>query len=238
MNAAARDASEAYARSSGAPLHPAPAKAEYRLDDLPVGGRVKRIFDLILVLVAGPLLIPLFIALGLAIRLTSPGPVFFAHERVGFHGRTFRCFKFRTMVQNADEVLARHLEQNAAARREWAATQKLQNDPRVTQLGRLLRALSLDELPQLFNVIKGEMSLVGPRPVVRAELERYRGAIIYYVSARPGLTGLWQVSGRNDVSYNHRVRLDRTYVAGWTLMADIWILARTIPAVLAARGSY
>ena len=191
-----------------------------------------------LVIAAGPLVLPIMLFIAVMIRITSPGKVLYPHARVGYKGNEFLCWKFRTMVVNGDEVLARHLADNPSARLEWETTRKLQSDPRVTRVGRILRALSLDELPQLINVLKGEMSLVGPRPVVREELALYRSAIAYYKSARPGLTGLWQVSGRNDVSYGRRVLLDRTYVSNWSLTRDLGIILRTVPAVLAARGSY
>jgi lipopolysaccharide/colanic/teichoic acid biosynthesis glycosyltransferase len=146
--------------------------------------------------------------------------------------------KFRTMVVNAEATLARHFEKNPAARQEWEATQKLRDDPRVTPLGRFLRATSLDELPQLFNVLAGDMSLVGPRPIVRGEIIRYGTYFEDYASARPGLTGLWQVSGRSDVDYDKRVALDRSYVMGWSLSGDLMILLRTVKVVFSRVGSY
>ena len=157
--------------------------------------------------------------------------MFFAHTRVGRHGRLFRCFKFRTMVPNAAEVLAELLARDPAARAEWARDRKLRNDPRITPIGRLLRKTSLDELPQLFNVLRGEMSLVGPRPVMPDELERYGEAQDRLSQVRPGLTGLWQISGRNDVDYERRVHLDAWYVRNWTFWYDILILFRTLLVV-------
>ncbi|WP_172293658.1 sugar transferase [Pseudoruegeria sp. HB172150] len=203
-----------------------------------VGGRAKRCLDLIAAVTVLTILSPLFLMVGATVALTSPGPILYGHSRIGFGGRSFKCWKFRTMCQDGDAVLAEHLADNDAARREWELTRKLKDDPRVTTIGRVLREYSVDELPQLLNVIRGDMSLVGPRPVVQAELENYNSHAGYYLSARPGITGLWQVSGRNDVSYDHRVRLDVSYVADWSLSQDIAIMARTIPAVVASRGAY
>ena len=150
----------------------------------------------------------------------------------------FDCIKFRTMVMNADEVLYQVISTDSQAAAEWAATQKLRNDPRVTRIGQFLRRSSLDELPQLFNVLRGEMSLVGPRPIVQAEVARYGCDIQHYYAAKPGLTGLWQISGRSDMSYARRVRLDVWYIRNWTLWHDIAILFKTIPAVFLQRGAH
>ncbi|MCX7888412.1 MAG: sugar transferase [Rhodobacteraceae bacterium] len=204
----------------------------------PVGGIAKRGFDIAVALAALVLFLPLFLGIVLMVRRSGPGPVLYGHTRIGFAGRPFRCLKFRTMVTDGDAVLARHLRDNPAARVEWDATRKLTADPRVTPLGHALRKLSLDELPQLLNVLRGEMSLVGPRPVVAEELARYGRSARYYLGARPGLTGLWQVSGRNDISYRRRVAFDRAYVGRWSPARDAAIIARTVPAVLLARGSY
>jgi Undecaprenyl-phosphate galactose phosphotransferase WbaP len=180
---------------------------------------------------------PLMITLALLVRAEG-GPAFYRHRRIGAGGRTFECIKFRSMCVDADKVLRRLLTSNPHAAAEWAATQKLSNDPRITAVGRFLRRSSLDELPQLFNVLRGEMSLVGPRPIVLDEVARYGRDIEYYYAARPGLTGLWQVSGRSDTSYTERVRLDVWYVRNWTLWHDIAILFRTIPAVFLQRGAH
>jgi len=150
----------------------------------------------------------------------------------------FDCIKFRSMVLDADRVLRHHIAINPEAGAEWAATQKLRNDPRVTKVGNFLRRSSLDELPQLFNVLRGEMSMVGPRPIVQAEVSRYGDDIEYYYAAKPGITGLWQVSGRSDMSYARRVKLDVWYVRNWTLWHDIAILFKTIPAVFLQRGAH
>ncbi len=179
---------------------------------------------------------PLLLAIGLAVRLDG-GPAFYAHSRLGARRRRFGCLKFRSMRTDSASVLRELLLTDPDQAAEWAATQKLRDDPRVTRLGRFLRATSLDELPQLFNVLRGEMSLVGPRPIVDAEVVHYGPAIDYYYQARPGLTGLWQVSGRSDVDYRRRVQLDVLYVKNWTLWNDLAILCRTVPAVLKQRGA-
>ncbi|MBC7799045.1 MAG: sugar transferase [Gemmatimonadaceae bacterium] len=183
-------------------------------------------------LVAAPVL------LGVAFLVTRDGgPLLFRHRRVGHNGEAFMCLKFRTMVVDADAVLAELLARNPAARAEWDATQKLRDDPRVTRYGRLLRNTSLDELPQLLNILRGEMSLVGPRPIVPAEVPRYGDDIALYFAAIPGLTGLWQVSGRSDTSYQRRVELDCEYVRTWSFWGDVAILLKTIPAVVLKRGA-
>lgn len=181
---------------------------------------------------------PLFLLVALLVKLEDGGPVFFAQERIGRGGRTFRCLKFRTMSRNAEAELAALLARDPAAKREWEVNQKLYSDPRITKVGRYLRESSLDELPQLLNIIKGEMSLVGPRPIVAGEAARYGRHISRYYAVRPGLTGLWQVSGRNDVSYRKRVVMDVAYVRGRCLWLDLKIIARTVPAVFLRRGSY
>jgi lipopolysaccharide/colanic/teichoic acid biosynthesis glycosyltransferase len=173
------------------------------------------------------------------IKLGDGGAVFFEHPRVGRYGRMFGCLKFRTMVADSAGALQRHLMANPAAAQEWRETQKLTDDPRITRIGRFLRATSLDELPQLINVLRGEMSLVGPRPVTKEELEeRYARDRRYYLLVRPGLTGLWQVSGRNRVSYARRIELDREYVREWSFIRDIKILFRTIDVVLKRDGAF
>ncbi|MCU4654379.1 sugar transferase [Roseibacterium sp. SDUM158016] len=202
-----------------------------------VGGIAKRISDIVLAGIALAALAPLMLFVALMIRASGSGPVFYGHERIGLGGRTFRCLKFRTMRTDADTVLREVLAGDPALAAEWAATRKLRHDPRITRIGRVLREYSIDELPQLLNVIRGEMSLVGPRPVVAAELARYGSASALYLSARPGITGLWQISGRSDTTYEARVDLDSRYVTDWSLAGDAAILARTVPAVLGARGS-
>jgi undecaprenyl-phosphate galactose phosphotransferase len=193
----------------------------------PLPQLLKRAFDLVAASMLLLLVAPLMGLVAAKLKLEG-GPIFFAHTRVGRHGRLFECYKFRTMVPNAKEVLQALLERDAAARAEWERDLKLRNDPRITPLGRFLRKTSLDELPQLLNVIRGEMSLVGPRPVIPGELDRYGVAKVYYLQVRPGLTGLWQISGRNDVDYERRVSLDAWYVRNWTLWYDILILFKTL----------
>jgi len=198
---------------------------------------LKGVFDQVVAALLLVLFAPLMLTLGLLARLDG-GPALYSHTRIGANGQTFGCLKFRTMVTDADSVLQRVLAEDPVAAREWEATQKLRNDPRITAVGRFLRRSSLDELPQLLNVLRGEMSLVGPRPIVKAEIARYGENIDYYYEAKPGLTGLWQVSGRNDTSYERRVRLDVWYVRNWTLWHDVAILLKTIPAVFLQRGAH
>ena len=192
---------------------------------------VKRVFDLTAVVVTAPVWGPVMLALAGFIRLTSKGAAFYGHERVGRGGRTIRCFKLRTMVHDADSRLAELLASDPVLAEEFARTFKLKSDPRVTRMGRFLRKTSLDELPQLINVLKGEMSLVGPRPITEDEMRRYGQYMPIVLSARPGMTGLWQVSGRNDVSYSTRVALDVQYAFGQSLSGDVSILARTFVRV-------
>jgi undecaprenyl-phosphate galactose phosphotransferase len=198
---------------------------------------VKRVFDLT---IAGLILIlgsPVLLAIALKVR-GSGGAIFYGHKRVGQNGKIFPCYKFRTMAPNADVLLANLLATDAEARSEWERDFKLKNDPRVTPIGNFLRKTSLDELPQLWNVLKGEMSLVGPRPVITAELERYGSQVDYYLEAKPGVTGLWQISGRNDVTYETRIYLDSWYVKNWSLFNDIVILFRTVKVVFKRDGAY
>ena len=204
----------------------------------PLGGLGKRVFDAAVAVCAILLLLPLLGVVALVIRLTDKGPIFFSHKRMGFGGTSFRCWKFRTMSVDGSRILAEHLARDASAALEWAQTQKLRDDPRVTPIGRFLRASSLDELPQLWNVVCGEMSLVGPRPIVESEAGHYGRAIRFYMSVRPGLTGLWQVSGRSGTTYRRRVALDKAYVVRWSFGKDVLILFKTIPAVLLAKGSW
>ncbi|SHI29244.1 sugar transferase [Wenxinia saemankumensis] len=183
-------------------------------------------------------LAPLFLIIAAAIMLSDPGNPFYVQSRLGRNGRMFRCIKFRSMVLDGDDVLARHLNDDPVARREWESTRKLRSDPRITGIGSVLRKSSLDELPQLLNVLRGDMSLVGPRPIVEDEAVYYGTAFGHYSAVLPGLTGLWQVSGRNDVSYQERVRLDRLYVETMSLATDAMILTRTVRVVLFRVGSY
>jgi exopolysaccharide production protein ExoY len=202
-----------------------------------VGAAAKRGLDLSLALLALLILTPLLVALCILVRSSDRGPALFRQTRVGRGGKRFTCYKFRSMVMNAEGVLADHLRSHPEAAREWQETQKLTNDPRITPVGQFLRKTSLDELPQLFNIIAGDMSLVGPRPIVPAECARYGEQLQYYFAVRPGLTGLWQVSGRSDCSYAERVALDVAYAREWSFSRDVVIIVRTVPAVLAQRGS-
>lgn len=197
----------------------------------------KRLFDTLAALLLLVLLSPGFLLVALAIRRDG-GPALFAHPRIGKKGRIFNCYKFRTMVVDAEKKLELLLQQQPELRKQWQEDHKLQTDPRVSNLGLFLRSTSLDELPQLFNVIRGEMSLVGPRPVVNSELPRYGDQVGYYLMVRPGMTGLWQVSGRNDVDYDTRVYLDSWYVKNWSLWHDLVILFKTVSVVWMRRGAY
>jgi exopolysaccharide production protein ExoY len=198
----------------------------------------KMVFDRAAAAAGLIVLAPVFLAVILWMLVRDRGPVLFAHARIGKAGRRFHCLKFRTMRPDASEILARHLAGNRAAAAEWAATRKLRDDPRVTPLGRVLRRSSLDELPQLLNILRGEMSLVGPRPITDDEMRHYGSAMRDYLSVRPGLTGLWQVSGRSDIGYAERVQLDRAYVRNRTFLQDIAILWRTVGVVARRKGSF
>lgn len=198
---------------------------------------IKRLFDIFGSLAIIALLSPALIYISRKVKKDG-GPAIYGHERIGKDGRPFKCLKFRSMVINSKEVLAELLEKDPAAKEEWDATFKLKNDPRITKIGGFLRRTSLDELPQLFNVLKGEMSLVGPRPIITAELERYNDEVDYYLLSKPGMTGLWQVSGRSDVDYETRVYLDAWYVKNWSMWNDIAILFKTIGVVLKKDGAY
>lgn len=198
---------------------------------------IKRLFDIFLAFFLLVLLSPLFVYLFFRISKDG-GSVVYGHTRVGMKGRTFKCYKFRSMVNNSQEVLEYLLATDPVAKAEWEKDFKLKNDPRITPIGHFIRKTSIDELPQLWNVLKGDMSFVGPRPVTEVELQRYRQYVRYYLAVRPGITGLWQVSGRNDTTYNERIRLDTKYVISWTLLKDIQILLKTILVVLFRKGAY
>ena len=198
----------------------------------------KRLTDIVASALLIMLTLPLMLAIAVAIRLESPGPVLFRHRRVGRDGEEFDLLKFRTMVADAEARLEAYLQSDPELRAEWTATYKLRNDPRVTRVGRFLRKSSLDELPQLFNVLLGQMSLVGPRAVVRGELGRFGDLAPTILSVRPGLTGLWAVSGRSDLGYEDRARLEHRYVTHWSFLLDLRILLRTVPAVVRGHGAY
>jgi Undecaprenyl-phosphate galactose phosphotransferase WbaP len=203
----------------------------------PLARRTKRALDLFGVVVGGLLISPLLLALIVLIKLNSPGPAFYAQQRMGSGRRHFRCWKFRTMRTDADSLLTDLLRSDAELRSEWERNHKLRSDPRVTRIGGFLRKTSLDELPQLWNVLRGEMSLVGPRPIVDAEVPKYGDAYALYQKVMPGITGLWQVSGRSDTSYDERVAMDANYVRDWSVWLDAIILVRTIGSVFFARGA-
>ena len=199
---------------------------------------LKRALELCFVIGGIALVWPALLGVALAIRMDSSGPIMFAHKRIGANGKVFPCFKFRTMVPNAQQVLREYLRVHPEAQAEWEKDFKLKRDPRITRVGAFLRATSLDELPQLLNVLRGEMSLVGPRPIVRMEISRYGEYIRDYYLVRPGMTGYWQVHGRNDVTYEERVQMDSWYVRNWSLWLDIVLLLKTIKVVCGKRGAY
>ena len=198
----------------------------------------KRAMDLIGSGIATILLSPLVLLIVLAIYATEGRPILIAHRRIGLGGRGFSCYKFRSMVPDAEAALKRLFSTDPLARQEWLENRKLKKDPRVTRVGRLLRKTSIDELPQLLNILRGEMSLVGPRPIVPDEAANYGRNIVDYLTIRPGLTGMWQVSGRSDTTYRQRVELDVSYARRRTLAQDIAILFKTVRVVLTTRGSY
>jgi len=195
-------------------------------------GRLKRAFDFAVAASALFFLAPAFLTIAILIRLNDKGPILYRHTRVGRQGERFECLKFRTMATDSEERLAHILLTDPHAAAEWQEGQKLRNDPRITKIGAFLRKTSLDELPQLWNVLRGDMSIIGPRPITRAELNRYGRDRRYYLLVRPGITGLWQVSGRSSTGYERRIRFDREYLEEWSWLGEFWILLMTIPAVL------
>jgi Undecaprenyl-phosphate galactose phosphotransferase WbaP len=199
---------------------------------------VKRCVDVSLILVSAPLVLLALGLVSLMVMLSSPGPIFYSHRRIRKNGAFFSMWKFRTMCVNSAEVLEEYLSCHPNARAEWNKTHKLRHDPRITPIGRFLRRYSLDELPQLWNVLSGHMSLVGPRPIVAAEVEKYADSFECYCRVKPGLTGLWQVSGRSELTYDERVALDCDYVNRWSLRRDLKILLRTFSVVLTQDGAY
>lgn len=227
---------------SGAPLHLVDnSKRTIRqlaLRQMPVQNAwAKRAFDVAGAVVLSLLLSPVILTISLIIRLGGH-PVLFRHKRIGRHGRVFLCLKFRTMVPNAEQVLRDMLKASPDLRDEWTQNHKLRIDPRITRIGRFLRKTSLDELPQLWNVLCGDMSLVGPRPIVRAELLRYGRQAATYLAVQPGLTGLWQVKGRSDTTYRRRVAMDKYYVQKRSLLLDVYIVVATAAVVLRRAGAY
>ncbi len=219
-----------------------PFPLECKIKHIPI----KRAFDILFSLSIIALGLPVFFLIALAIRLTSRGKIIYSHERVGRGGKPFYCYKFRTMRKDADSELKKLLETNSALRKEWEETRKLKNDPRISRVGNFLRRTSLDELPQFWNVLKGDLSVVGPRPVVKAELTKYYGTKSGKIlGMRPGLTCFWQVSGRSNMNYETRVKLDEAYIDSHfslsslqTFMLDLKLVLKTIPAMLFSKGAY
>lgn len=198
----------------------------------------KRAFDIAIILFTLPLTLPVCLLTALFVKLTSPGPILYGHKRVGRNGKEFKCWKFRSMYINADQQLEKILAENPEMRKQWEKDRKLENDPRVTPFGKFIRKTSLDELPQLINIFVGQMSFVGPRPVMQDELERYGKKADYILSVLPGLSGMWQTSGRSDTAYEDRVTLDAYYIQNWSIWLDIWILIKTVWVVLCGKGAY
>ena len=197
-----------------------------------------RAMDITITSIALVFFAPLMLLIAISVYAANPGPIIFAQRRLGLNGKTFHCFKFRTMAVDAAERLQELLLRDPAAREEWERDHKLRNDPRIVGIGRILRKTSLDELPQLINVLLGDMSLVGPRPIVDAEIERYGRYFAFYCSVKPGISGLWQVSGRNDVSYRRRVAIDVKYCSSRSIYLYLKILVLTVPNVIFAKGTY
>ncbi len=225
------DATETFHRSGRKPYVALPSRLiRYHF--------IKRYLDILLIILALPVLLPALFIVGLLVKFTSPGPAFFSHRRICRDGAFFSMWKFRTMCVNSSDLLEQYLSSHPEARAEWAKSHKLRHDPRITPVGLFLRRFSLDELPQVWNVLRGDMSLVGPRPIVAAEVEKYAGCFEYYCRVKPGVTGLWQVSGRSKLTYDERVALDRRYVLGWSLFADMKILVSTFKSVANRDGAY
>jgi undecaprenyl-phosphate galactose phosphotransferase len=204
------------------------------------GERIKRVFDVIFSVFAILITLPIMIFIAILIKITDRGPLLYKQKRVGYKGKEFFIYKFRSMYPDADKKLKEILRNNPEARREWETTFKLKNDPRITPIGKILRKTSLDELPQFFNVLKGDMSVVGPRPVVKEELKKfYKDKATYYLSVKPGVTGYWQVEGRSNIEdYNERIEMDVWYVKNRSLCLDIKIILKTIKVMLTGKGAY
>jgi Undecaprenyl-phosphate galactose phosphotransferase WbaP len=203
----------------------------------PLRGSIKRLLDVLIASLMCIAAMPLFLGIAAALKLTSPGPIFYRQTRIGQGGRYFHIYKFRTMEVDADKKLAHYLDTHPHLRQEWELNHKLENDPRITWIGKFLRKTSLDELPQLLNVVHGDMSFVGPRPIVDSEVHKYGDSFDLYKQVQPGITGLWQVYGRNKTTYTRRVQLDEYYVQNWSLMLDFYILFRTLKTVVLREGA-
>ncbi len=199
---------------------------------------LKRLMDIAIIIVALPLILPVFIILMFLTKITSKGPIFYGHERVGKNGKPFKCLKFRSMNINSQEMLEKILATDPVRRAQWEKDRKFEDDPRVTKFGKFLRKTSLDELPQLINILIGQMSFIGPRPVTEPELEKYGKYKNYVLSVSPGLSGMWQISGRSDTGYEERIQFDTYYIQNWSIWLDIWILIKTFWVVLEGKGAY
>lgn len=217
--------------------NPAVSRVPARRAKPPKFRRRKRLFDVVFGAALIVFLTPLMLIIAALVKLDG-GPVLYGHRRIGANRQSFRCWKFRSMMIDADRVLAEVLRSDSEARAQWERDFKLKSDPRITPIGRFLRTTSLDELPQLFNVIAGDMSLIGPRPIVTEEIERYGDAFRHYCACRPGMTGLWQVSGRNGVDYVRRVKFDEQYATDWSFLLDLSVLCRTVVVVTRRSGAY
>jgi Undecaprenyl-phosphate galactose phosphotransferase WbaP len=199
---------------------------------------IKRFMDLFLVILGGLILLPIFLLIAVLVKLSSPGPVLYGHKRLGINGKHFTAYKFRSMVSDSEDRLKELLDSDPEIRKEWEANHKLKDDPRVTMIGKFLRRTSFDEFPQLINILRGEMSLVGPRPIVDDEVQKYGEDFNRIFSVKPGLTGLWQVSGRSDTDYTERVSFDTYYLQSWSVWLDIWVLLKTFSVVIKGKGAY
>jgi Undecaprenyl-phosphate galactose phosphotransferase WbaP len=199
---------------------------------------IKRVMDLVLVFIGGIIISPLLLFIALMVKISSPGPVLYGHARLGMNGTPFKAYKFRSMVVDAEERLKALLDSDPEIRKEWQENFKLKDDPRITGIGKFLRRTSFDEFPQFINIIRGEMSLVGPRPIIEEEVPKYGGDFHRIFSVKPGITGLWQVSGRSDKDYAERVTFDTYYLQSWSVWLDLWILYKTFGAVIRGRGAY
>lgn len=199
---------------------------------------IKRCIDLGILLLSSPLILPLVVLIAILVKCTSKGKIFYGHKRIGKNGKEITAWKFRSMVMDADKRLKELLENNPDMKREWDEHQKLEHDPRITSIGKFLRKTSLDELPQLFNILLGEMSFVGPRPVTEPEREKYGDTFKYIFSVTPGLSGMWQISGRSSTGYDDRIFLDTFYIQNWSIWLDIWIILQTFIVVVTGKGAY
>lgn len=198
----------------------------------------KRFIDFVLLAIAAIPTLLVTLIVSIAIKITSPGPIFYGHKRIGKNGKEIKVWKFRSMVTNSQEILEKILAEDEERRIEWEKDRKFKDDPRITKIGKILRNTSLDELPQLWNILKGDMSFIGPRPVTYDELEKYGKYVDFVLSAKPGLSGMWQISGRSDTGYEERILLDMYYIQNWTIWLDIWIIIKTIWVVIKRKGAY